>query len=567
VPERSNKLIKKNPTKQGNNYCVTHLYEASIMKKTIQRLMLTVMLTSAFRISVKAVDCPTKCPTTKGRYTNKTFLMPRPHGVDLPMEMTTFHRFHHNNKDKALDNLGATLQLTGFYSDSRCSDGLGAYFGIKHKSSFPLSGAATNNNTLIKQEDQKDLDLFYIIHNQGRNADEAKDDVGTSSICLKPEHKAYGFRFDVYRNLDRITPGLFFKANLPIVHVKNHTRLRASSTGENIIEGLGTKINDYFKGKFTGIAAAGNKQDKLEFAKHDCANINTGVADIDLALGYNFFYKNDYSLGLAGAITIPTGNKPKGEHVFEAIYGNGHHFAIGADLYGHYNIWGDSNHNVIFNIAGKYRYLFESQEKRTLGLKRPSATTTTDCAKTSGCTTIDWGHYYLLGDTQKDQLVPAANILTQYVGVTPGSHFDGIASLQYNFKGLVLDLGYNFFFKEKEAVRLRKKLEENRYAIAGRNYVTADGTNFTITDANVDGNDTQAATISTNSLRTNQIQITTCMAETPQQITHGIFGGLGYVFNQAKFPVMLGLGGKYEFKDNNAAIEKWTVWGKIGVNF
>ena len=57
-------------------------------------------------------------------------------------------------------------------------------------------------------------------------------------------------------------------------------------------------------------------------------------------------------------------------------------------------------------------------------------------------------------------------------------------------------------------------------------------------------------------------------AKTESQLTHSIFGSLSCQL-KGDFPIILGLGGKVELQDNdhNSALERWTVFGKIGMTF
>ena len=62
--------------------------------------------------------------------------MPRSHGVNLPMEYTTFNELI-QTKDE--DRFGANFQITGFYSDSTNETDLGKYFGTANKNNFSMS--------------------------------------------------------------------------------------------------------------------------------------------------------------------------------------------------------------------------------------------------------------------------------------------------------------------------------------------------------------------------------------------------------------------------------------------
>ena len=82
------------------------------MKRFVHGLLITLLL------------CGTAGAKT---YTDKSFLMPRPHGVNLAMEATTWH------KQTAMideNKFGGTVQLTGFYDKSDNKNELGHYFGV-----------------------------------------------------------------------------------------------------------------------------------------------------------------------------------------------------------------------------------------------------------------------------------------------------------------------------------------------------------------------------------------------------------------------------------------------------
>ena len=61
--------------------------------------------------------------------------------------------------------------------------------------------------------------------------------------------------------------------------------------------------------------------------------------------------------------------------------------------------------------------------------------------------------------------------------------------------------------------------------------------------------------------------IDTARAETSSYTTHKIFGGFGYLFRNWENPMLLGLGGHYEFADSNSEIENWTIYIKTGFAF
>ena len=62
-------------------------------------------------------------------------------------------------------------------------------------------------------------------------------------------------------------------------------------------------------------------------------------------------------------------------------------------------------------------------------------------------------------------------------------------------------------------------------------------------------------------------ELTTRPCTTPSYVTHKIYGGLGYCFNEWETPFMLGLGAHYEFASSQKTLEQWGIFGKLGISF
>jgi len=335
--------------------------------------------------------------------TNMTFLMPRPHGVNLALERTAgFNELIHH---KMSDDFGGKFQAAFFWMDSTDEDDIGKYFGIKDKHEFMLDQKDTQGSLVSTAEY---VDLGYLIHDKSITSD--TDEIAT--LKLSPDHTAYGVYFNYHQDLDKILKGLFFKVNVPVVHVENEMHLTAKSDTTTIKENL----EKYFKGTLNVPYATSksNAQEALTKAKMIGQDSETGVADIDIMLGYRFLDKAKYHGEINFGFTIPTGTEAKADYVFEAIVGNGKHWAIGGGLDFGARVWGDKDHNVKLAAAFNYRYLFENDEVRTPGIKDRN-----------------WGQYFLLGKKDNDDkpLTPAANVITKHVDVKPGNQFDGIIAL------------------------------------------------------------------------------------------------------------------------------------------
>jgi len=603
-------------------------------------------------------------------HTNKTFMMPRPAGVNLAMEYTTFNELV-NRKDN--DKFGANFQVTGFYQASTNGERAGKYFGINNKDTINLNYEAKRPGTITPpavvpnpgnpctaSTVNCDLDLGYILHDR---AGELQGKV--ASINFDPEQRVYGARLDYYQDLEKIVKGLYLTAALPVVHVENNMNMSLAcgtipacgpctpcAPTTNVLTpataadaALNTRVLNYFKGctdvSFVGVHTTGdvldnlavnNTQAPLTKAKINGKRSETGVADIDVKLGYKFLDKENYMVALNLGVTFPTGNEAKGNYVFEPIVGNGQHWGFGFGMDSLFRVWSNEESNLKFALMFNYRYLFENDECRTLGLNAPAVTPAvvnncpTPCDKPRCSTARNWGQYALLGDNKTVvapfTLIPAANLTTLNVNVTPGSQFDGIAAFTYNHGGWTLDLGYNLYLREGERVKLRNAgcatacptpvvtpatnacnpcgntgcastIEAKRYGVASRGFdtnraINAGGTSGTPANpvpANSQfGNATGAFAGSTSADAVilaaraasdfdgcavsfiDCSSLNTCVAETPSQNSHKLFVGAGYIFKEWDNPLMLGLGGSYEWA-NSAALDQWSVSAKIGIGF
>lgn len=483
--------------------------------------------------------------------TNKTFLMPRSAGVNLPMEYTTFNELiQHKNGDF----FGAHFQVVPFYMDSTNGSDIGKYFGIKDKSSITLDIAG-------------DINYRWMFHDAATTA------ATTGTIAFDPELQAYGARIDYYQDLEKILDGLYLKVALPIVHTE--TEMHPNAT-----RGAGFLTNDFITNYFNGTygnnspantaVLGANAQDKLQYAKIGGSHSETSVADIDVVLGYKIWDKEKFYFALNLGLTIPVGNDPDARWAFEPVVGNGNHWGFGGGLDAMVRLWKKNDQDIKLTIVGNYRYLFSGTEKRTLGLKKADGTK------------LDWSQYRYLADTtvakNTQMVIPVANITTQDVKVETGSQLDAIAYFTYNNGGWTVDLGYNMFYKDSEDVSLKNSdLDSTKYYVAHNTLNTATGVaNPGVAGGDGDGGGLVTETsIATNvpvvgllaaGFQVKREHIDTAVAETPSQFTNKIFAGLGYNFKEWEYPMMLGLGGAYEFANDNA-IENWQIWGKIGVKF
>jgi hypothetical protein len=251
---------------------------------------------------------------------------------------------------------------------------------------------------------------------------------------------------------------------------------------------------------------------------------------------------------LSAQISIPTGTRPNGEYLFQPVIGNGKHFGLGARLDGAIELWKNKKAAIRALLDVDYRYLFESTENRTVGVKSFNVPEAVDTSISSNL-----AHYYLaaMWDQVDQPLFPAANVLTQGIKVKPGSQVDALADLSFKSGGFIIDLGYNFFYKDEEDCWIKSWTDDVYYIIdsAYNTHVKFDDLDYAVASLNLENLDISSV-------------------KTPSQITNKIFAGLGYEFNYSKrVPGIVGIGGSYEFASDNAALENYSVWLKLGVSF
>jgi hypothetical protein len=481
-------------------------------------------------------------------YSDKTFLNARDSLTNLPMEYTTWHNMINI---KSNGEYNGTIQAVGFYQESTNKSDMGKYFG------FDWQGQADQGimNEIGVHSTQVNILKFPgdVIHNHNAGAGAGTLDC---NYKFEPYQDAFGVRLAYHQDLDKLLDGLHFRINTPIVQVKtnmNITQVSENNTPQDV-NGTSVTFLDYLSGNVENTDAT-QLQDKLAYQKiTGGSHSSTGVADIDCKLGYTFMHKKRFRGALNIALTIPTGKTPKAEYRFEPVYGNGGHWGLGAGFDMAVNLWQKDNKSIDFMLVGNYKYLFEGTEKRTLDYVYPYGGD-----KASG------GYYNLGGEADKQGVFPMANILTQDIKVTPGSMFDGIAAFALNYGNFTFDLGYNFYARESEDVKL-KNAWEDKYAVAAWKYNT--NSDFQLLHSNDNdkafaGQDAPKdtdATIKEEHLDFSEIT-------TPSQVTHKIYSGLGYEFAEFEYPFFVGVGGSYEFVDNNSALENWALWAKLGISW
>lgn len=497
-------------------------------------------------------------------YSDKTFLMPRDQITNLAMEYATWHKQIHREPDAQYNG---TVQAIGFYQESTNKTDIGEYFGFKWicpNSSECAEVYEIKNEIGVANSDVENASKYlfqprFIIHDYA-NSDPEDGDL-KANYKFEPYQEVYGAKLSYHQDLDKILSGLFFRFNSALVEVRNNMNLECIT--ESVKQDL-PDVNpaksvcflDYLSGNVVN-RSENNNQDPLRYAKIDGASHSaSGIADIEAVLGYTLWHKKRSRIDLFGGLVIPTGKTPKGEFIFEPIHGNAHHWAVEVGLDSSFYLWQRENKSIELLIAAKYKYLFEGIEKRTLDFNWVYPGTNEKNAAL---------YYYLGAEVGGNKTFPLANVLTQDIKVLPGSNLDAILAIACTVGGLTFDIGYNVFYKEEERVNLKTPWENDKYAVAAPEWDT--NTAFDLTDPTkaYGGAGTVPATNPNFAIQKDHLDYSSI--KSPYQVTHKVYGALGYDWYKSKYPVMIAVGGSYEYCERNAALEGWAAWGKFGLSW
>lgn len=509
--------------------------------------------------------CVLTAQSLQAQAANKTFFVPRSdhHQGGRTWALTAPHYMNYHQGGR----FGFSTKAHVFHSSSDNKEGLGEYFGAA--ANADLSDAVGNAKVVVA-----DGDATNALH--GREVDHTYDlnDGGAASmggtLNFAPTHKRTGVMLDFDWDMSKMLKGMAgwtIGINVPVVEVKNSLGLTITdSVPSDIDAGLGgTKkdaagtVAEFFAGTYTQSTTTKNNQQALT---HGRINANerkaNGVADVKATFGYAFVTEHDSRVRLRAHAIVPTGNRSTGVDIFEAVYGNNHHYGLGLGGEGTLRLWNSAERKMSLWLSGAadYTFLFQGKEKRVAGLY--------DVAnkKTAG-----WKHYALAVRDGQKPMFPAANKLVQDVNVTPGSHFDGTIGVTWAWKQFHMNFGYNVFYKQSEDTRLAAQWPVDRYGIVKVDYDADTAANFANTDA-VAGPIQHRGKTTTTTGGAVGYQVDTDVCSGADQETHSFHLGAGYQGNFKKMSYSVNFTGSYEFAaDKSKALAGWHVGGGVGVNF
>jgi hypothetical protein len=451
------------------------------------------------------------------------------------------------------DGCGGALDVVAYGGQSTKGRELAQYF-------MPNCKPVLTVNSLVQSPPDATTVPFADLMAQNFNVFTANGEFeSTVSFCAKHTEAGLGlhYKHGFWYN-DDSTKWWYLDVTLPITTVSNTFQINENVTN------TGGGVSAVVPGAVANMAEAFNQSAWNYGRVNGCKMKKTGVADMQIALGWQWAYTDCCQAASFVGVLAPTGNKPCGQFVFEPVVGHGGSVGLFWGSEGGYNFWNscDDSWHLSFDWAVFSLYLFKTKQVRSFDLKGKP-----------------WSRYQEVyanlaqaeaaADAEDANLsTPGINVFTQCVCVTPGFQYNATTALVFDTNcGFESEVGWNFFAREAECIKANwvtgpaiKKTTGAGETNPIRNISNSYLSNLTFTDevalANYDFSVIQASDLDLQS------------AAHPAGITFLVYGSLGWRWDEACLPTRVSLGGSYEFPGNSfGTMKRWTLWGKVGFSF
>ncbi|RTL07067.1 hypothetical protein EKK58_02720 [Candidatus Dependentiae bacterium] len=353
-----------------------------------------------------------------------------------------------------------------------------------------------------------------------------------STVFIRPSIKTGVITGDFILSLGQMGNNIYVKTALPlciskwsldleeIINPESQTSSFPAgymSTSTTNIKPFATSFKQAVKGKIN----PGNLQPLIKGKMK--RNHKIGVADIPLTIGWHAKQSNEWGLSFEAVGSIPTGNSPKGNYLFEPIIGNRKEPLIGLGLVGYIQLWQDFAQQMYVYLTGYLFHSCKSTQYRSFDLKKNGFLS----------------RYLLVKefDAQENAtgtIIPLVNISTLACKVNQSILFDGTALFAYSYNNFYTDLGYNGFIKSKDNIKLIEAIPLKKYGIKGTQYVfntttqtidSSTASSISITQGSI-ADQQSFADPSTTFITTEDLSINS--AQMPLSIIHTFFASIGY---------------------------------------
>lgn len=485
------------------------------------------------------------------------------------------------NPEHKFSHVGAGLALRYHFSDDKQG-----FFGslstsVEHVRSkiclneTPVKAKTEINSVNFPETDSPVGDLFPLVIT-------ASETPGTNPVAVTGSTTAgtiaKGSIFGSYINKDNATSG----------YTATTTGTYFPVNEDGLTNGGGTPPAD---------VTEAFAQAAWNYGKIDCEQKITRLADIELAVGYQWLCSDCASSNWYVGVVIPTGNKPCAEYVAPAVVGNGQHGGIMGGSSLELMLSENEDRSIWYRLDTNCRYLFRNTQKRSFDLKGN-----------------EWSRYMMVWKDQaayeaaltdvannnqpNRNYTPGINVFTHDMKVKPRFQSRINQAVYFNSECFRAELGWNVFARTKECVEFSCPWD-SKPAFADASYATGVGLNnnrtiyndaqlMSVNQALVPNGDTpEGLSMNTsvgflngetnaNALISGKANyeafaitdkdVNLDSAATPASIVHTPYASLGYAWDSECKPAV-SVGAQYEFSQGNTALQKWMVWGKFEFAF
>lgn len=466
------------------------------------------------------------------------------------------------------DGWGTMFQIVGFGGKSTESCDLARFFMPFGKTELIVAEGKVDDVTL----QAGDLDRSKDIEARHFNIQSTSAVNGfRSKIKMAPEQTFAGIGFDLRQILMRCdddNPLLWLEVSFPVEHVKN--KMCLSEKIDPQFAALGITMSH--EPGLDGAPQVDNmiqafKQSNWKYGKIDNRRCHSSwkVADVETKLNWTNYHSDCCKFESYVGFVAPTGTKIDAKHaayIFSPVIGNNHHWGAMLGSHMDFDLWKHHNHRLAVVYDMDARYLFENYQVRSFDLKdkqwsRYMAVYTPESQAADAVTDTNSG-------------TSGINVFTKCVKVKPYYSATFNTALTYNYCHFIGELGYNFYVHHQEKVFLKHGAWKDVVSLRGLNGLGTTSLartiqkNFTGSDIPFIAGPTGETGFEETTIKYNNLDLNS--AAHPAVFSNIIYGSLGYEWHVCHVPMFAGLGGSYEFSSINTALNRWMVWGKIGIS-
>jgi hypothetical protein len=391
----------------------------------------------------------------------------------------------------------------------------------------------------------------------------ATDATFKSAIFFRPQQSTFGIGFSWIQNLwhdCQDIPRVWAEISFPVQYVTNKMDLHEIP----ISDGGGVSPTTGLDGAphVANMTEAFMQSNWLYGKVNNCKKLETwGVSDIEITLGYNAVCSESCDFASYVGFVAPTGtkiNQKNAAYIFSPVVGNNHHWGVLFGGHACFRFYEHGLHTLRLEFDAEGQYLFKNTQWRSFDLVQQG----------------QWSRYLEVYQTVAQATAASTsptplsinagtsgiNVFTTPARVSPKFTINTNSAFIYNWKGLQAELGFNFFARQAEEIK--KCSWDADVAVKD---IDGDGlTNIARTIKN-NFHNSDIALASYTPLTLADLDLNS--AAHPTMLSHIVYLALGYAWDDICIPTFIGGGASYEFTTVNTALDRWLIFGKVGISF